>query len=288
MGMKASWAVPVIVSILVIGLYSVDTQTADADFELSCLIGTCNGDANVCINNACVTSGTFGQHKHCIPIPLTGNACSDASVCTVNDVCSAGVCVGESISCDDGNVCTVDSCNPGSGCANDPVAVGTTCGNTGDGLCDLQDTCDGSGNCVDKIEPAETVCGDTVVVGVNQNCDGAGICVISSAISCGEGTTFNPDTSECEANICEAKLDVCHKNKTTMNISLNALSTHLNQAAPNKFQFQHLITLILELFGSFSDQRHFFFEKLTVPSSVANPLIMNLVYCSLIYFIMIK
>jgi len=289
MGMLGKWAIPVFASILVFGFsYPLDTQSADAHSVCNRFSPSACGDGNVCTTDKCdfdfIPPATI--HEHCSNIPNT-KTCNDGNVCTSSDICSAGACVGganvaDGTSCADANACngdetcqsgactagtqlncnddiecTDDICVPASGCVNDLTAIGTVCGSPGDGLCDLQDTCDGLGACInevaqdtvscraagndcdaeefcdgagsctaDALEPEGTVCGDTVVVGVNQNCNDAGICVISSAIECGEGTELVDGV--CEANICEAKLDVCHKGKTTMNISLNALPTHLN------------------------------------------------------------
>lgn len=49
-----------------------------------------------------------------------GSECSDGSVCTVlsGDSCQVGVCVGEMVTCDDVNLCTVDICDPEMGCVH--------------------------------------------------------------------------------------------------------------------------------------------------------------------------
>jgi hypothetical protein len=59
-----------------------------------------------------------------------GASCSDGNGCTVNDVCTAGVCVsGTAKSCDDSNCCTTDSCNTTTGaCVNTAIAG---CGTAG-------------------------------------------------------------------------------------------------------------------------------------------------------------
>jgi hypothetical protein len=57
--------------------------------------------------------------------------CDDGDLCTDNDLCSAGVCAGGSISCDDEEPCTTDGCEPASGCTHDPVADETPCGDGG-------------------------------------------------------------------------------------------------------------------------------------------------------------
>jgi len=230
--MRAQFVIPVLVSILILGSFGLSQQVFAA--HLGCSTNTDCDDGNACTVDNCLT--LFGICTH-----APGNA---GDVCrTSTDACDAPeTCDGVR------GFCPVDAKSP----------ADTACGNPGDGICDLQDTCDGAGNCVDEVaqvtvscreadndcdaeelcdgagscpadvfEPAGNVCG-IPTFGVDQNCDGAGICVPSSAITCGEGTTFNEDTSECEANICEPKVDVCHKNKTTINISLNALPAHLN------------------------------------------------------------
>ena len=48
------------------------------------------------------------------------------------------------------------------------------------------------------------------------------------SVTCGEGTTLNTETNECEADISDPKVDVCHKGKNTLNISISALPAHLD------------------------------------------------------------
>ncbi len=82
----------------------------------ACVNGVCTGmqmtcdDANMCTNDTC--DPVVG----CVYVPLSGRACDDFDVCTANDTCQNGVCVGSPISCDDGDSCTADSCHPLSGC----------------------------------------------------------------------------------------------------------------------------------------------------------------------------
>ena len=215
--MKGKWATPVFLSILVIGLlYSVDTQIADADSVCNAFSNSGCNDGDACTDDDCVLSGVVPNiHAHCSNIPTTGNTCNDGNACTTGDTCQSGTCTGGAnvangasctdanacngdetcqsgvctagtqLNCNDDNACTDDSCVPASGCANDPVADGTTCGNPGDGRCDLQDTCDGLGAWIDEIEPEGDVCG-IPAPDVNQFCDDTGICVPSSALVCEE------------------------------------------------------------------------------------------------------
>jgi len=179
------------------------------------VVETCTGTSAVCPTNAFELSGT-----ECRGV---------AGTCDVSESCT-----GTSPVCP----------------TNTFKSTATVCrGAAGD--CDVSESCTGASvSCpADAFAPTGNVCG-TPTPGVSQSCDGAGVCVSANSITCGagttlnpsndeceadpqasqcgEGTTLNPSTNVCEANICEPKVDVCHKNKTTMNISLNALPTHLN------------------------------------------------------------
>lgn len=141
-----------------------ETAATDCDSpplgqDIACLTPTC-------VNNACVYTPKDGT-------------CNDGSLCTSNDTCSAGACVGTTVDCNDNITCTVDSCAPATGCSNtpffgtcedgDPCTVGDTCA-TGvclgnpldcsglDGTCH-QGVCDGNGACF--AQPLQ--CGITAV-----------------------------------------------------------------------------------------------------------------------------
>ncbi len=88
------------------------------------------------------------------------------------------------------------TCTPSSGCAGQPT--GTPCGNPASGPCDLPDTCNGAGVCVDNVEPNGTPCNtDPCTI---DACDGAGSCVVSS---------FAPAGTPCSTgNVCTIN-DVC-------------------------------------------------------------------------------
>ncbi|MEQ1553659.1 MAG: hypothetical protein ABL929_05745 [Ferruginibacter sp.] len=44
-----------------------------------------------------------------------GTACDDGNLCTINDYCVNGVCVGMPRNCNDGNICTDDFCDSNTG-----------------------------------------------------------------------------------------------------------------------------------------------------------------------------
>ncbi|RME21121.1 MAG: hypothetical protein D6806_15245, partial [Deltaproteobacteria bacterium] len=73
-----------------------------------CSAGACSGtpkncsDGNVCTDDACNPADGCCTHT------TDAGGCNDGDPCTVNDVCSNGVCGGTPKDCSDGNVCTDD------------------------------------------------------------------------------------------------------------------------------------------------------------------------------------
>jgi hypothetical protein len=103
------------------------------------------GDGNPCTVDTCLRRAgqTIGE---CRSTPAAdGTVCDDANVCTEQDACSAGSCVGRRQSCDDGTACTVDTCDPQVGCRHAPVPDGTACDDGDD--CSEGEAC-GVGTCV--------------------------------------------------------------------------------------------------------------------------------------------
>ena len=67
----------------------------------------------------CTEDSCDPETGECLSTPSQG-ACEDGNLCTTDDSCATGTCVGgPPRDCDDGNPCTVDSCDPVSGCVND-------------------------------------------------------------------------------------------------------------------------------------------------------------------------
>lgn len=142
---------------------------------------TCGGtvnpcdDSNPCTSDAC---NPGGAGDGCVHNNNTAS-CSDGNGCTLNDVCSGGVCVpGAPKNCDDGNVCTIDSCNSSNGqCQtvnND--AYSETCYTGQPGSTENVGLCHGGlKTCVNK---ALTACTGEVVPtteacdAVDNDCDG--------------------------------------------------------------------------------------------------------------------
>lgn len=73
--------------------------------------GDCD-DQNPCTGGYCVSG-------ECNYLYLNGAACDDADLCTDNDKCLDGDCIGDDITCADGNNCTADKCKEGD-CVHKP------------------------------------------------------------------------------------------------------------------------------------------------------------------------
>ena len=137
----------------------------------------CN-DGNVCTTDACDLKTGCGHEQvicddgndctadacnpdiGCQSIAVGTFPCDDDSVCTTNDVCFAGLCIGKFIECDDSNSCTDDSCNPKTGCAYTPNT--SLCSD--DNACTVGDTC------------ADSVCES----GPSKDCDDLDGCTTDS------------------------------------------------------------------------------------------------------------
>ena len=102
---------------------------------------TCNGNG-ACINN--LAQNTI----LCRPVASTG--------CDVPEYCT-----GTNIAC------------PPDGFAS----AGTLCGSAAVDVCDLQDTCDASGNCINNLEPNTFVCraADSTGCDVPEYCTGSSV-----------------------------------------------------------------------------------------------------------------
>lgn len=128
---------------------------ADCIVTKECKSNSEYNDDNVCTTDSCSsTSGT------CVYTNNT-NSCGSNSdtACDNPDSCSGGVCLPNrepnTTTCGDAEgACTnQDYCDGQGGCTDNGYKPDTTlCGDAGDGVCDLQDTCSGTnGQCVDRV-----------------------------------------------------------------------------------------------------------------------------------------
>lgn len=168
--------------------------------------GTCiqEGPVLVCDDQNGCTTDTCDPATGCVFTPTT-EGCDDGDVCTADDVCDDGACVGSSpLNCDDENACTFDSCDAVNGCLNDEVEKeGSPC-NDGE-TCTLDDTCQ-NGACVPG-NPADieegtldcTLCSEESPCAQTEDmCDGEFECLngfcketLTNLVSCND---FDPCT----------------------------------------------------------------------------------------------
>ena len=161
------------------------------------VIPGCAGNDAVCNDgNPCTEDVCDGLTKSCTFLSLTGPACDDNTLCTSNDFCDTGLCVGTPIDCDDNNNCTTESCNALLGCTSAPIP------------------CDDGDSCTDDTCVPETGCAFTDV-----DCDDGIVCTLDACLA-DSGTCFH-DSAECgcltdadceDANSCTET--VCAADKT--------------------------------------------------------------------------
>jgi len=159
-----------------------------------CVIDTttivyCPNDSDSCVMNSC--NSDTGQCESIIK--LDGTACEDGDACTNGDSCEAGACVGQALSCDDGNPCTADVCDPLSGCIYANLD-GSTCddGNS----CTTSDTCSG-GTCAGIAEGCDD--GNACTT---DSCDPVSGECVHTAISCDDGNACTTDSCDPATGAC--------------------------------------------------------------------------------------
>ena len=195
--------------------------TDDTCVAGECLVGEpvdCSALDSDCGVGVCVPAGP--EATECVSAPANeGFPCDDSSVCTVEDACSGGLCVGAAVACqEDDDPCTEASCDAVTGCAQAPALEGTPCDDgdpcTEGDLCQSA-TCAGSplacpgdnnsctldvcvaeeGGCVHVNQPDGTLCQD------GQGCTLNDTCV---AGSCEPGPLKPCDTGDpCTLDMCD-------------------------------------------------------------------------------------
>ena len=177
----------------------------------SCSEGACfSGEPLVCEDGNPCTSDDCSGLTGCVFEDITG-PCDDGSACTNGDGCIGGTCVGGvPLSCDDSDLCTVDSCSPEVGCVNEAIPEGEACDDgdactgcaPGDSDCSQFDYCS-AGQCASGLgKPCECeVSEDCLPLDDGNICNGGWVC--------NEGTCeIDPatvvDCSGQEAPVCGA------------------------------------------------------------------------------------
>jgi len=107
---------------------------ASCDDDIPCTLDVCDPGGelpcqhipmhSLCEDEPPCATGRCDVQVGCTATPAEG-PCDDDDLCTANDQCAEGECLGEPIDaqthCDDNNVCTADSCHSDLGCEHENV-----------------------------------------------------------------------------------------------------------------------------------------------------------------------
>ncbi len=165
-------------------------STSGQQPALAALSGTVT-PALICPSSgACVDVFFDAEVGKCVERPKeNGSQCASTSKCLLGAQCQNGQCVGEAVTCDDGNACTVDVCNEQTGCEFLPRPP---C--PGDGIC-RKGVCDVKKGC--GLADVE----DGASCGQSQSCIAAQICIAGACV-----VRDPPDGYICaEASPCQAE-----------------------------------------------------------------------------------
>ena len=207
-----------------------DESCSDGDFcdgVERCVAGTCVSgaplecdDGDPCTSDSCVAAAGCVHTDDLCPSTCgpgdDGMRCSDHSACTTGDVCSAGVCLGTPVDCNDGDPCTTDSCDPVLGCtyveeADPPGCVTssecilaadhTPC--VGDGDPCTRDGCL-EGACRVGLIQAERQCDDGDACNGPEFCSPVKGCQHDNPLRCDDGNACNGVETCAPASGCVA------------------------------------------------------------------------------------
>lgn len=189
----------------------------------SCLI---DSDCDVVARGQCQDVRCNVDNITCYVIDKpTNTSCNDGLACTANDKCYQGECIGDTLSCNDNNECTLDACTEPSGvCVYDPAPFdGSPCTNEAN-LCSTGDLCNSQGICVPGIIttcPPSDQCntrtcdpetGSCVTQHGNNACDDGLSCTINDACNCGTCTghpKICDDFLTCTTDVCQEPTGDC-------------------------------------------------------------------------------
>ena len=173
----------------------------------ACATGKCQGQLKVCDDKkTCTADSCDPKAGGCKFAPKAdGTLCTDGKVCTLEDACKAGACVGGKGKCDDGNACTADSCNA--------VTAACTYKATPDGnKCDDGNACTVGDVCSKGVCAGPDKCGKTAAWTEKFDCGATGW-VFDPVVKAGEvgwaidGTPSDPGfkSEKCSLNFNNGK-----------------------------------------------------------------------------------
>jgi hypothetical protein len=190
-----------------------------------CVDGVCEGSALDCDDeNPCTEDSCDGDEGGCVHEPLEGDPpCDDGSLCTSDDHCALGFCVGEPVVCPhDGGACTTARCEADTGWCVTEVLEGEACDDgsactfddrcDADGVCQGEDAlCDDGDPCTwDGCDPQDGSCRHEPHDGVT--CDDGDPCTLDDHCLDGDcvGAPLDCDDGDpCTEDLCPVQGDAC-------------------------------------------------------------------------------
>jgi len=189
-----------------------------------CSTGKCSGKSDPCDDLNPCTTDSCEPGAGCIHAPSNGAFCSDGNVCTIDDACLDGKCVGSPKTCSDNDVCTQNLCDAVQGCFYPPVADAPPVSCSDNNKCTQTDVCT-AGKCVgsnlntcddglfctkDTCAPATGSCSHENITGP---CDDGNPCttgdVCSGNLCKGFGSLSCNDGNACTDDSCEPSQGGC-------------------------------------------------------------------------------
>ena len=159
------------------------TCEPDSACEVANEFGTCSGAWQCDGKDGPICSAPTPAEELCDDIDndcdgtVDDFLCDDLDPCTAEDVCTAGLCAGEPVTCDDENSCTEDACVAGEGCTYAPLSA---------------IACDDSDECT-----ADDFCDEGLCLGIDVACDDEDPCTMDFCNS-DKGCVFEPTDSPCD------------------------------------------------------------------------------------------
>jgi len=174
---------------------------AECDDESVCTLGDhCSNSACVETSNLNCDDGNICTQNLCDPLTgcftnlLSESPCTDNNLCTLEDICLEGLCVGPvATSCDDGDVCTIDSCDPLTGCSSVVADLACDDGNP----CTPTDTCQG-GTCTGF---GAITCDDGNLCTSDACVNFQGCSFVNNGLACDDGSQCTT-TDGCASGAC--------------------------------------------------------------------------------------
>ncbi len=198
-------------------------------------------DANECTADFCVEEPTLPSGYSCSNSAekMNGAACADGNLCTKNDACENGFCVGKPLNCSDAGECSRSYCDLSTGaCVSENMPDGSACqadknlctwDYCQNGVCVIggAPACDDGNVCTtESCDPATGLCVSEKLTS-NTECDGnlctydkcdKGVCVpgAAGAVNCDAATTSSGDAvvnPACADSVCNPYTGMCEEKK---------------------------------------------------------------------------